>query len=43
MPPVPEPAIAAIAWVVAADVLLVSALLAAYAARIARKWLRGDQ
>jgi len=29
--------------VVVGDLLVVSAFLAAYAARIARKWMRGDQ
>lgn len=41
--PIPEPVVTAIAWTVAADVLLVSAFLAAYAARIARRWMRGDR
>lgn len=43
MPPIPEPAITAAVWLLVADLMLVSALLGAYAARIARKWIRGDQ
>ncbi len=43
MPELPPSAITALAWLIVADVLLVSSLLAAYAARIARKWLRSDQ
>jgi hypothetical protein len=43
MEPIPEPVITGIAWMVFGDVLLVSAFLAAYAARIARRWMRGDR
>lgn len=40
---IPTPALEAAAWVLVADLLLVSALLSAYAARLARKWIKGDQ
>ncbi len=40
---VPPEAVTAAAWVVVADLLLVSALLCAYAARLARQWMRSDE
>lgn len=43
MPHVPPEAVTAVAWLVVADVGLVSAFAAAYAARIVRKWKRLDQ
>lgn len=41
--PVPTEAVTAAAWVVVADLLLVSGFAAAYAARIVRTWMRNDQ
>lgn len=40
---VPPEAITALAWMIVADVALVSAFAAAYAARIVRRWSKQDQ
>lgn len=39
---IPPEAVTAAAWLVIADVVLVSAFAAAYAARIVRRWIKTD-